>query len=184
MGFLLCSLSCATTSPFSSYSGEVSVSAAYSIEGDDVVFHQETIQKVQENDIIESKGEFYLDRIVFGYGNQLPGIVYSEESISGLHFILRNVDVKKGYTFNLIDPGPIVKIKMEFDVLENGSVILTESYKTRVNMARIINEGKFWNWLDNEEISNTDNQIKTFERGLRNIYRGLYFKHLDISLEQ
>ena len=82
----------------------------------------------------------------------------------------------------MIDPGPVYKMTMKINIYQNGQRLTNETYITKVNMAQIVNEDKFWNWLSSEEMNDTNNQILTFERGLRNLYRDVYFKHLNISL--
>jgi|GEM_PF-3823730 len=175
-------LGCSTVSPFIDFQGKVSISSTSEVIPNQKVFHQASADFIRKQDFVEERGKYYLDRVVIGYSSQLPGVVFSEDTTQGLHFFIREIEVDQGHTLNIIAPGPVIKMKMMVDVYENERLITSESYKTRVNMALVVNEDKFWNWLTKEEVEAIDNQVKTFERGLRNLYRNLYFKHLDISL--
>ncbi|MBO6792597.1 MAG: hypothetical protein JJ895_01710 [Balneolaceae bacterium] len=174
--------SCAPTSILVDNFNVVSVASVPNLEVESRILNSQSRNQINDQKIIEQKGTYYLDKVVLGYSNQLDGIYFDNADQSGLHFEVESMQVKKGFTFNLIDPGPVYKMTMKVNIYQNGHRLNNETYITKVNMAQIVNEDKFWNWLSSEEISDTDNQILTFERGLRNLYRDVYFKHLNISL--
>ncbi len=174
--------SCAPTSIIVDNFSVVSVASVPDLQVQSRVLNPQSRNQINDQKLIEQKGTYYLDKVVLGYSNQLDGIYFDNADQSGLHFEVESMKVKKGFTFNLIDPGPVYKMSMKVNIYQNGRRLNNETYTTRVNMAQIVHEDKFWNWLSSEEISDTNNQILTFERGLRNLYRDVYFKHLNISL--
>lgn len=174
--------SCSQTATLVDHNDVVSIAVIPDLEVESRVLNSQTKNEIIDQEIIQRKGSYYLDRVVIGYSNQLDGIYFDNTNQSGLHFEVESMQVKKGFTFNLIDPGPVYKMIMKVTIYQNGQKLTNEKYVTRVNMAQIVAEDKFWNWLTPEEISDSGNQIFTFERGLRNLYRDVYFKHLNISL--
>jgi len=185
MSFCAVSLSCSSTSPFISYSGDISVDGLdAAITSSSAFFSIESVQKTDSISMIDERANHYLNIILDGYYQQTGNVKFSNIDKSDMAFSIREVNVNTGYfTMNFIDPGPILRIKMVVDIYYFGDLIETETYRTRVNMAQVINSDRFWNWLTNKQKNNVDNQIEAFEIGLRTLYRNLFFKHLDISLK-
>lgn len=181
MPFIVIS-SCSPTSILIDHHDVVSVATIPELKVKSQVLNLQSREQIDDQQIIHQKGVYYLDKVVLGYSDQLEGVYFDNANQSGLHFEIASMQVKKGFTFNLIDPGPVYKMTMKINIYQNGQRLTNETYITKVNMAQIVNEDKFWNWLSSEEINDTNNQILTFERGLRNLYRDVYFKHLNISL--
>lgn len=184
MSVLVGTLSCSTTSPFISYSGKVSiVGSNASIISNSGFFNNESIEIADSMLMIDERADHYLNLVLEGYYEQTGHFEFSDSQNAAMYFDIQEVSVKTGhFSLNLVDPGPILRMKMLVDVYSEGTYVYTETYRTRVNMAQIINPDKLWNWLSIEEKQNVDNQLATFEIGLRTLYRNLFFKHLDISL--
>lgn len=175
--------SCSTTTPFIDYSGEISVTAnPIDITSKSSFFSDESISQVKETDFVKQTGDYYLNKVIDGYYTQTQDFTFTDESNTGLRFHIKEIRVKSGWTINFVDPGPIYRMFMDVDIYRNNQLILSETYKSTANMALVVKRDKFFNWLSSESKKNPDNQIATFERGLRGLYRNLYFKHLDISL--
>jgi hypothetical protein len=179
----LTALSCRSTSPFIGYSGNISISAqSVIINSTNQYFNDVSIGVVLNSDYVGERGDFYLNKVLDGYYPQTSGVNFSNDDEASLSFRVKKVQVRNGFTMNFVDPGPIYQLKMEVDIFENGEFVTNETYRSIVNMARVVKGHRVWNWLKDEDKENIENQIDTFGIGLRGLYRNLYFRHLDISL--
>ncbi len=181
---LFTAISCRSTSPFITYSGDVSIQGTNAtLSSSSNFFSVESVNKADSIEMIDERADHYLNLILEGYYQQTGHFNFTNDKNAPMYFDVQHVSVKTGYfSFNLVDPGPIYKMRMEVDIYSNGELLGTETYKTRVNMAQVINPEKMWNWLTLEEKNDSENQLTTFDIGLRSLYRNLFFKHLDISL--
>ena len=183
IGLLLFLNSCSSTSPFINYSGDFSMQATpIEITSKTEFFSDETISQVIKSNFVKERGDYYLNKIIDGYHTQTQGFNFSEDNNIGVSFRVKEIRVKSGFTLNFVDPGPIYRMFMDVDIYRYGELVVSETYRTSANMALVVKKDRFFNWLSTEDRNNPDNQIATFERGLRDLYRDLYFKHLDISL--
>ncbi len=175
---------CASTSPLINYEGVINVIGEnVTLTSKTSFFNDQAIEIIRENNHVDEIGEFYLQAILDGYQSQITGIESTSNTDEGFLFKVKAITVKKGVTVNIIDPGPIYVMSMEVDVYKDGLFIFDEKYKVRVNMAKVVNPDKGVNWLSKSEKNDPNNQVTTFDIGLRNLYRNMLFKHLDISLQ-
>jgi hypothetical protein len=176
-------MGCASSSRLVNEEGMLNLSATevdYVSKSD--FFGQPAIERISQDNYLQQRGDYYLDLILNGYYNQVQSISVTENENEGISLRIKNVSVKHGATLNFIDPGPIYVMRMQVEVFRNGNYLKTEYYKTRVNMAEVIHPEKKLNWLTTEEKKDSQNQLETFEVGLRKLYRDIFFKHLQISL--
>lgn len=180
---LLICTACASSSPLVGYKGDVSISAEdVSLDSKTKLFGEDTIEIIQNRELVNERGDYYLNLILDAYWNQLTGIEPTDNRNNGLLFDITDITIKRGATINFVDPGPVYVMTMKVDIYRDGVFLFDEKYRVKVNMAEIINPDEYFNWLSLSEKQNPDNQITTFNVGLRRLYRNLLFKHLDISL--
>ncbi|RNC79939.1 MAG: hypothetical protein ED557_12455 [Balneola sp.] len=175
---------CASSSPLIGFKGDVNVTADnVSLKSNNPFFGNQAIEVIKTNEIVDDRADYFLNVILDAYWNQLTGIEPTESETAGLRFDIRTITVKKGTTINFVDPGPIYIMTMKVDVYEDGVFSFDDRYRVKVNMAEVVSPNKFFNWLSNAEKENTENQIATFNMGLRYLYRNMLFEHFDISLQ-
>lgn len=145
-------------------------------------FSNKTINELDSANYILNHGNKLLDDVLYGYSSQLQGIEKSSASDADLLFIIKKVEVKRGYfTLNFPNPGPLYRLKMHVEV-SNAGYKKVVVLKTIVNMSIVNFSHLNFKWLNVSEKENSEHQISTFEAGLRKMYQDLYFNYFDISL--
>lgn len=147
-------------------------------------FSEETKSSINSSELVKQIGEDILGQLVIGYKNQIGNYKFVENNeVADITFKVKSIEVKRRrFTFNFLKPGPLYLMIIETDILTAGSVTNSTTKKSLTNMATIAFPDANVKWMSSEEKSDTDNQIKTFRVGLRQLYQSLYFDAFDISL--
>lgn len=147
-------------------------------------FSSETKSRIFSSDIVENLGEDILSQFTIGYKNQIGNYNYVENAESAdVIFKVTSVDVKRRwFTFNFLKPGPMYLMVIEAEVEMEGNISTIITKKSLTNMATVAFPKDNVKWLSRNEKSDTENQIKTFQVGLRRLYQNLFFDAFDISL--
>jgi len=148
-------------------------------------FSSDTKTEISSSELVTSFGEDILSQFVVGYKNQIGNYKYVDnDEVADITFIVKRIDVKRRwFTFNFLKPGPMYLMIIEADVktAENVSTIITK--KSLTNMAAVAFPNDNVKWMSKNEKSDTENQIKTFQVGLRRLYQNLFFDAFNISLQ-
>lgn len=149
------------------------------------LFSEETIQRQLNDEFVTTLGDRLLKQVLIGYGEQTEAFRYtSSDGDDDVQFIIRKVDVSRAYfTINLPHPGPVYKVRMHVDLVENGIISQSVIIRQRANMSEINFPKERFKWLTPEEKANTLYQEQTFRVAVRKLYQQLYFTYFDISLQ-
>lgn len=147
-------------------------------------FSSDTKSGIISSDIVKSFGEDILSQFIVGYRNQIGNYKYVEnDEVADITFIVKRIEVKRRwFTFNFLKPGPIYLMDIEADVKTERNVSTIVTKKSLTNMATVTFPNDNMKWMSKDEKSDTENQIKTFQIGLRRLYQNLFFDAFDISL--
>jgi hypothetical protein len=148
------------------------------------VFSQESLDGHIQDEYVERTGDLLLQQVLIGYSDQVSGFEYYPVDEAGVVFRINEVVVKRAYlTLNLPHPGPIYKVILYADIIENGELTQSVKLKQRINMAELNFPEESFKWMNSEEKSNPEYQRKTFRAAVRQLYQQLYFSYFNISLQ-
>ena len=147
-------------------------------------FGTETKELIEQDNRVETSGIYLLKQVVKGYSNQVGDVeVLNSVSESEVSFKIKEIKVRQSFiSLNFPKPGPIYKIIMKADIVEQGRVTDSVTLKTKANMAELNFEHLSFKWMNESEKSNSEYQLITFDEGLRKLYQKLFFNYFDISL--
>ena len=147
-------------------------------------FSTDTKSSIDSSEMVKKIGEDILSQLVIGYKNQIGNYKYvGNNEVADITFKVKSIDVKRRrFTFNFLKPGPLYLMIIKTDILTSGNETSSTTKKSLTNMSTVAFPDDNVKWMSREEKSDTDNQIKTFQVGLRRLYQNLYFDAFDISL--
>ena len=148
------------------------------------VFSNSTVVRLGDEHYVEETGDKLLRQIIPAYADQVGGIEYADPEIADVIFRIKSVTVKRTYfTLNFPHPGPIYKVTMAAEIEENDGRIQAIKLTRKANMSEINYPNERFKTLNAEEKNDFDNQFKTINAALRQLYQQLYFQYFDISLQ-
>tara|TARA_R110002124_G_scaffold284802_2_gene462487 strand:- start:4962 stop:5549 length:588 start_codon:yes stop_codon:yes gene_type:complete len=167
-----------------SYERTVTIDVATASLGEESKwFSEKTRSEIEEINLLKEEGKNILAQVVARYKNQIGDFKYIDLKEADVIFRVNKVSVQKGrFTFNFLKPGPIYRMKIDADLLIDGKFVSSIKKKIVVNMATVVFPEENVKWMSGEEKRNLENQMDTFEVGLRRLYQNLYFEAFDISL--
>lgn len=147
-------------------------------------FSTDTRSSIDSSELVKEIGEDILSQLVIGYKNQIGNYKYvGNDEAADITFKVKSIDVKRRrFTFNFLKPGPLYLMIIKTDIQTAGNITNNIAKKSLTNMATVAFPDDNVKWMSREEKSDTSNQIKTFQVGLRRLYQNLYFDAFDISL--
>jgi hypothetical protein len=93
-------------------------------------FNEDAKSRIKEIDLINEEGEELLSKVILGYRNQVPNLEYVESGSADYMVRVNEITVKRGWvTLNFLKPGPIYKMKIKAEILQNGDVVSSISKK-------------------------------------------------------
>ena len=78
--------SCSPTSLLIDHHDLVSVATIPELSVKSQVLNSQSRKQIDDQQIIQQKGVYYLDKVVVGYSDQLEGVYFDNANQSGLHF--------------------------------------------------------------------------------------------------
>lgn len=167
-----------------SFERTVTIDAATASLGEESKwFSGKTRSEIKDINLLKEEGGNVLAQVLAGYKNQINDFNYIDMEQADITFRVNRVSVLRGrFTFNFLKPGPIYKMKIDADLLIDGEFISSIKKKTTVNMAAVVFPDDTIKWMSGEEKRSLENQVATFEAGLRTLYQNLYFEAFDVSL--
>ncbi len=155
------------------------------IESNNRWFSEESLTAVDVNKTIEKSGQELLELVVTGYSDQVGNfeVVNSPDNADVVFKIEEIIVGQRTFTMNFVKPGPIYLMKIKAIVESEGFENYSLSKKSLVNMAEVSYPDEGFKWMNNDEKSDTQNQLNTFNSGLRKLYQNLFFEAFDISLQ-
>lgn len=186
IGILLC-INCQSSKTIISetaYERTVTFDAAKaSLGAESRWFSEDARYEIEENQLLKKEGKSILAQVIAGYKKQIDDFKYVDLEKADITFRVNKVSVKRGrFTFNFLKPGPIYIMNIDADILIGDKFVSSIKKKTTVNMATVAFPDDNVKWMSRDEKGNSENQIDTFEVGLRRLYQNLYFEAFDISL--
>lgn len=154
------------------------------LESSTDLFSDQTLKVQLDQQYVSKLGDRLLQQVIIGYGDQTEAFRYTNQKEFDVQFIIRKVKVSRGlFTLNFPHPGPIYKVKMYVELIENGQLAQSVILKQRVNMSEINFPKERFKWMTPDERALSEYQQQTFRVAIRKLYQQLYLTYFDISLQ-
>jgi hypothetical protein len=184
LALLSCSASLKTAQPAPNLRYVSFHAPEFKLHSSTSLFSEHTRTKQISEQYVTRLGDQLLQQVLVGYSDQTEAFRYADTGSEHVRFDITKVVVSRGYfTTNIPHPGPIYKVKMYVDLIENGLPAQSVVLKQRVNMSEINFPEERFKWMTPEEKDDSTYQEKTFRVAVRKLYQQLYFTYFDISLQ-